>query len=118
MLMNKKKIYNLSESAAKLGLSSEVLKKLLTRSYPGFFAEVDILKNAVVKRDYKQLKETAHKLKGSFGNYLLETAYECVVIINDNSEELKDYPYRKKIDEIEEYLSDVMKELNLEIGNG
>jgi len=116
--MNEKIVYNLSENSLKLGVSPEVLKKLLAKSYPGFLTEVDILKNAEAKGDYSQLKITAHKLKGSFGNYLLSEAYDCAVIINDNSEEEIDYPYEDKIHEMENYLNAVKKELNLEISNG
>jgi HPt (histidine-containing phosphotransfer) domain-containing protein len=105
--MSNNNLYNLHGNADKLGVSSDVLKSLLLKAIPGYLSEVEELKSLESKRDFPQLKKAAHKLKGSFGNYLLEKAYDCAVEINDKADEEKDFDYKDRIRQIEEYLKDL-----------
>ena len=116
--MVKKNTYDLEGCAEKLGIEPAMLKKLLLKSIPGFLSEVALLKTAASQNDFTSLQVTAHKLKGSSGNYLLDTAYECAAAISEKSEALHEYDYDEKITEIENYLTDVKNTLEVESVDG
>ncbi|RKX57758.1 MAG: hypothetical protein DRP29_07880, partial [Thermodesulfobacteriota bacterium] len=92
--ISKEKISFIEKAKLELGLSEDVLEKLMDKFFETLPSRMEELERFLKEKNYKELAKSAHNLKGSSGSLRLETFY----LLSKEIEE------KAKLGEIEDHL--------------
>jgi PAS domain S-box-containing protein len=93
--------YDINQAASKMGVPVKIFKTILKEFLSTVEDETKLLKEYISKKDFKNIKEQAHKLKGACGNLVIMDAYEILKQIEHNSQNNNDIDYISLVDKLD-----------------
>ncbi len=87
------KILDKEEGIKRVGGDAGIYYKVLAEYYKESLADKEELRNAIIRKEYKQAKQFAHKIKGSSGSIGAKSVYEAstelqAALFKENEEEI------------------------------
>ena len=107
---NRVSIVGLDEEKLKeaLMLSSQELVMLLSLFIKKMQTTIPELQNAIVRKDYKQIALLSHNIKGSSGNFRIETIQKSAAEMEKMAKDsVEIYPYKEVCDSIKERIEQI-----------
>ncbi|MBU0719948.1 response regulator [bacterium] len=101
--------YDIEKASKTLMMPKEVLSKFIEKFTLTLHDELAGMVDAIDKKNYKALRDIAHKLKGRSGNLQITPIYELFTIIENSAKEEKDDDYIALIDQICQINSELKK---------
>ena len=89
--------YSLDDSAALVGISTEVFTKIFVKYVNGLEEKINNLENFIINNDFENISILAHTLKGSSGNMNVIQLYNLFRAIELSSKEKKQTKYENEL---------------------
>ena len=102
-------LYSIEDSAKALGLNLPIFKTILKTFLGSINKDLKELKIHIDNKDFEQIKNIAHKIKGASGNLKINNVYEITKDIEFSAKEEIASDYIAKFEKLEKCTKDIRK---------
>ena len=101
--------YDMTQASKKLNISQEAMKNYIQKCASALEDELPLIKEIALKKDYKELRELAHKLKGRTGNLQIMSMFDLFSRIEKSAKEHEECDYVSLINQLIEFNGELKK---------
>lgn len=103
--------FNIDKTTKELGLSSMIVKKLISKFCSSIDKDLKSLENAIIEKNYDDIKASAHKIKGASLNLRLNEISKYSLNIENNSHNTN-FDYEKEFEKLKKATIEVKKSID------